>query len=471
MATPTNSPTRQLSEFARRLTWGDVDAAALAAARVAVLDSVGCMFGGSRTSLVADAARLMETLGGAPQATVVAQPMRASMPFAAFLNSLQANALDYDDAFERDGKGMGHPGSTVVPAALAVAEKVGATGGEFLLAVIAGYEVANRIIEAIQPTPARHAKVWGVAVHQAFGSAAAAARLLKLDEAAFQNALGLAGAASTVPAARKWNWRDRPLLTPKDIVAAPAEAGVRAALFAGIGWQGSRDILDGDSGFWIMAGSDRCDFSRLTDRLGERWTVRELSFKPYPACRWTHTAIEVTEGLMAEHGLSASDIAACEVGSFEDTVTNFDDRRPRTMIDAEFSLPWTVAVAMAGLPKGEAWYAPATLSDPAIHALVDKVRLHVDAEAQRLHYSDERKTMAVVSLTTTDGRRFERRLAVARGGVASPWPEGGIEAKFRAQVSPVLGEAGAARLQDTLLSLGEESEFSALPPLLAGDPE
>ena len=452
------------------MDWIDVPPVAMSAARTAVLDSIGCMFGGSRTAMVTDAVRLMTELGGAPQSTVAGQAIRTSAPFAAFLNSLQANALDYDDAFERDGKGMGHPGSTIVPAALAVAERVGASGRDFLLAVIAGYEVANRIIEAIQPTPARHARVWGVAVHQAFGSAAAAARLLKLDEDAFHNALGLAGALSTVPAARKWNWQDRPLLTPKDVVAPPAEAGVRAALFAQIGWQGSRDVLDGDSGFWIMAGSDRCDFSRLTDRLGERWTVCELSFKPYPACRWTHTAIEATEGLMADHGVAAGDILACEVGSFEDIVTNFDDRRPKTMVDAEFSLPWTIAVAMAGLPKGEAWYAHATLNDPTIHALVDRISLHVDEEAQHLHYSDERKTMALVRLTTRDGRTLERRVAVARGGVASPWPEGGIEAKFRAQVAPVLGEESALMLQDTLFALGDGVDFAAVPPLLAGGP-
>ena len=462
------SPTLQLVDFARNLTWADVPPAAQKAARTAVLDSIGCMLGGSRTEVARRTLGIIETLGGAPQAVISGTRKRTSAPLAAFMNGVHANVLDYDDAFERDGKGMGHPGATVIPAALAMAELTAAPAAELAAAVVAGYEVANRIIEAIQPTPQRHSQVWGVAVHQAFGSAVAAARLLRLDEAAFLNAFGLAGTHSTMPAARKWNWTTRPLSTPKDVVAAPAETGIRVALLASAGWQGSRDILDGEKGFWIMAGSDRCDHSRLVDRLGTRWTVQELSFKPYPACRWVHAALEATEGIMREGRLTAADIRSVEVGSFEDLVTNFADRRPTTLIDGEFSVPWTQAVMIAGLPKGPAWYAPAALADPALHGVADKVAMVVDAEAQARHFSDERKSMSVVRIEATDGRRFERRVAVAVGGVASPWPEGGIAAKFRSQAEPVIGASAAARLQAMVLALGDQPEAGELYQLLGG---
>ena len=468
MADATSLPTRQLAAFGRGLSWANVPDAARRATRIAILDSIGCMLGGSATELAAQTWQAVEAMGGQPKATVAGREARTSVPLAAFLNGTQANALDYDDAFERDGKGMGHPGATVVPAALAVAELAAAPEAAFASAVTAGYEVANRIIEAIQPTPARHAKVWGVAVHQAFGSGVAAARLLRLGETQFQDAFGLSGTLSTVPAARKWNWVERPLSTPKDVVAAPAETGVKAALLAAAGWHGSRDILDGETGFWIMAGSDRCDFSRLTDRLGTRWTVEELSFKPYPACRWVHAALEATEGLMREHGLSAQDIGAVEVGTFEDVVVNFADRRPSEMIDAEFSMPWTVAAIMKGLTKGAQWYARRTLSDPAMHELADKVTLTIDAEAQARHFSDERKSMSVVRIETGDGRHLEGRVAVAVGGVASPWPAGGVEAKFLSQASPIIGEAAAQELRDIVLTLGDGERLGRMFALMAG---
>lgn len=461
-----HSSTDTLVGFARDLRWSDVPETARAAARLAILDSLGCMLSGSATDFVRRTAGVFDTFGRAEQAGLVGSKSRTSAPSAAFLNGLAANILDYDDAFERDGKGMGHPGASVIPAALAAAEHSSATAADFATAVVAGYEVANRIIEAIQPTPARHAEVWGVAVHQGFGAAVAAGRLYGLGAREFANAFGLAGTHATVPAARKWNWRTRPLASPKDVVAFPAETGVRCALLAATGWQGSRDILDGAKGFWIMAGSDRCDEKRLTDRLGSRWTVSELSFKPYPACRWVHAALEAAEGLMRDERLAAGDIRAVEVGSFADLVESFSDRRPATLIDGEFSLPWTMAAILAGLPKGPAWYADATLADPAMHALADRVTMVVDDEAQRRHFSDERKTMSVVRMTTTSGKMLERRVTVARGGLASPWPEGGIAAKFREQAAPVVGSEAAARLEETILTLGEQTDLAAMCAML-----
>ncbi len=462
------SATRRLAEFARGLSWSDVPASARSAARLAILDSVGCMLGGSRTELARQAGTFVAGIGGNPQAVVSGRGIRTSVPLAAFLNSVHANALDYDDAFERDGKGMGHPGASVIPAALAAAQHAEATGPELATAIVAGYETANRIIEAIQPTPARHARVWGVAVHQAFGAAVAAARLMRLGEHAFHDAFGLAGTLSAVPAARKWNWTTRPLSSPKDVVAAQAEAGVRAACLAGAGWHGSRDILDGETGFWIMAGSDRCDPTRFTHALGTRWTVEELSFKPYPACRWVHAALEATEYLLQEGRLTRDDIDEIEVGSFEDVVENFADRRPNSMVDGEFSLPWTVAVTLAGVPKGPDWYSDATLNDKSIQAIADKVRMVVDLEAQARHFSEERKSMSVVRIRARDGRLLERRVAVALGGVASPWPKGGIEEKFHSLAVPAIGQDAALALSRTILRLGEDDRIDALYSLIGG---
>ncbi len=470
MSGASESVTRRLVEFARELGYADVPERARSAARLAMLDSVGCMLGGSRTELARQAGEYVRALGGSSQATASGRGWRTSMPLAAFLNGVHANALDYDDAFERDGKGMGHPGASVIPAALAAAEYKGATEQELLTAVIASYEAADRIIEAIQPTPECHARVWGVAVHQAFGAAVAAGRLLRLDELAFHDAFGLAGTMSAVPAARKWNWTSRPLSSPKDVVASQAENGVKAACLAVAGWHGSRDILDGETGFWIMAGSDRCDPAKFTERLGERWTVEELSFKPYPACRWVHAALEATEHLMREGQLRAADILDVEVGTFEDVVENFAERRPRTMVDAKFSLPWTMAVTIAGLPKGPQWYSEATLNDPSIQTIADNVRMVVDREAQDRHFSEERKSMSVVRITTHDGRRLERRVPVALRGVASPWPPGGIEAKFHSLADPVVGADRAHDLRRRILGLGEGTSVGPLFALIGGRP-
>ncbi|QRM33103.1 MmgE/PrpD family protein [Microvirga sp. VF16] len=459
-------PTARLTHFVHGLEWADVSPSAQAAVLNAVADNIACMVAGSRTELAAQTADVVRQWGGTPQCAVVGQSFRTSAPLASFINAVQANALDYDDAFERDGKGMGHPGSTIVPAALAAAQVAGSSGKEFLAAVVAGYEAADRVIEAIQPTPARHGQVWGVAVHQSFGAAVAAGKLLGLELTAFRNAFGLAGSLASVPAARKWNWTTRPLSSLKDVVAPAAETGVRAAILAAAGWQGSRDILDGEKGFWIMAGSDRCDFDLLTDRLGSRWTIEEVSLKPYPACRWLHAALEALEDAVADQSIRAEDILEIEVATFAEVVENFADRRPASMIDAEFSVPWGVAAIVAGLPKGPDWYSRQTLSDPRLHAIADKVTLRVDEEAQRRHFSDERKSMSAVRIRTATGWSVERRVPVACGGVSSPWPVGGLEKKFASCLEPTLGAKDAARLQHLLLGLADLKELSPVIDLI-----
>lgn len=458
--------TDELIGFADGLRFEAIPPEAIAAGKRAMLDSLGCTLGGSRTTLGEGARNVVETLGGAPQASIVGTRHRSSVTQAAFVNSIQANALDYDDGFEDDGKTMGHPGASIIPAAIAMAEWRGCSGRELLTAVIAGYEVCNRVIRAIQPTPERHAQVWGVAVHQTFGAASAAGKLAGLTGTRLMDAVGLAAATSTVPAARKWNWTTRPLFWLKDVVAWPAEAGVRAALLAEQGFVGSRDILDGDRGYWRMAGSDRCDFARLTDRLGQRWTVQDLYYKPYPACRWVHAALEAVELIAAEHPIEAARIAEIEIGSFADLVESFADYRPAALPDAEFSMPYTMAVHLAGVPRGPDWYSAETLRRPDILALADKVKLVVDEESQRRHFSEERKQMAVVTIRTTDGQAWSRRVAVARGGAGRPFTQTEIEEKYRSLAEPVLGTARAQALAAQIERIETLASASTLAPML-----
>ena len=460
------SQTDILTHFAYDISIEKVPLSALKATLKALLDNIGCTIGGANTSLAIASEKMVKELGGANQSTIIGRKYKTSMALAAYQNGIQANALDYDDAFENDGKGMGHPGSTIIPTAIAVGEKVCASGEEILSAILAGYEVTNRIIQAIQPTPKRHKQVWGVAVHQSFGSAIVASKLMKLSLEQLRNAFGLAATFSTLPAARKWNWRDRPLSSTKDMTALPAEAGVRAAILAENGWQGSRDILDGPSGFWIMAGSDRCNFENLTNQLGTRWTVEELSFKPYPACRWVHSALEATEIIIKQNKLKLSNIARVDVGTFEDVVTLFNDPRPKSMVDAEFSLQWPMAMVLLDIPKGPKWYSKSILRDPKAHAVADIIHSYKEKEAQRRHFSDERKTMSVVTIRTTDKHSFSHRVLVARGGTNHPWSLKEITNKFCQLVEPYLGRKKTHEVIDILLNFKDVKNLSQFCELL-----
>src|SRR5207247_5197930 len=204
-----------------------------------VLDHLGCALGGSRTPLARAAADVAVADRGSG-ATVIGTRRRAAPGPAAFANATAANALDYDDT-----GATGHPGATVIPAALALGEVRDRSGADVLAAVLAGYEVWSRIAGAIQPSWERRVRVYGNGVTQTFGAAVAGARLLGLDTEATLCALGLAGAFAPLPHDGKIGWEEGRISWVKDNVAWPAEGGVRAALLAERGFRATREVLDG----------------------------------------------------------------------------------------------------------------------------------------------------------------------------------------------------------------------------------
>src|SRR5262249_41777805 len=138
---------------------------------------------------------------------------------AAFGNAAAMNALDFDDGFEIDGRGMGHPGATIVAAAISAPYAGDVDGATFLAAVIAAYEIHNRLIHAMQPSIERFREVYGVCQHQAIGAAIAFGKQAGLGAEALENAIGLAATLTSVPSLHKYNWNRRPIISLKDFNA------------------------------------------------------------------------------------------------------------------------------------------------------------------------------------------------------------------------------------------------------------
>jgi 2-methylcitrate dehydratase PrpD len=270
--------TASLARFTSGLSLGDVPPPVVRAVKRLVLDHLGCALGGSRTPL-AQAATEVAVADGGSAATVIDTPRRAAPGPAAFANAMAANALDYDDT-----GATGHPGATLIPAALALAEAEGRSGAELLAAVVAGYEVWAHILAGVQPSWERRVQVYGSGVIQTFGAAAACARLLGLGPEETLWTFGLAGAFAPLPHEAKFGWDEDQLSWVKDNVAWPAEGGVRAARLAARRFRATRTILDGDRGLWRMLGSDRCDLDRMARGLGTEWELLGISLKPYPCC-------------------------------------------------------------------------------------------------------------------------------------------------------------------------------------------
>lgn len=440
--------TSVLAEYAQRMTFEDLPHEVVRKAKQVILDSLGCALAGSQTKLVNIIDNLIKQEGGHPICTLIGRREESSPAWCAFRNAAAANAFDFED-----DNYYGHPSSTIVPTALAVAEEVEASGRAMIVSVVAAYDVVSRIGKAIQPSAERSAKVWGVGTHQVFGAAVAAAKLMELQGDDLLHALGLAGVSAPLPSGWIWNFDDRPLSWHKDSVHWPAWAGLTAARLAREGFIGPRSVLDGPHGFWIMSSSDRFYPEALTEGLGSDFKILASAFKPYPACRWSHSALDAVAIVMKNHPIDVSDISSVEIETsnlLEDY--RFMDYSPANLVDAGFSLPYPVAMVLLGIPPGPDWYSSDLMADPEVMHLVSLVNLHATDEMNRLH-NEENLDPARAIITTDSGKSYSAMVPVARGAPSNPLNEYELEDKFRRNCRNVLPTGRIERLIDNIDNL------------------
>ncbi|WP_371398158.1 MmgE/PrpD family protein [Fretibacter rubidus] len=288
----------------------------------------------------------------------------ASVQMAAFHNGALGNILEMDDV---DKRAVLHAAPTVIPAALAMAEHVGASANDFLDAIVHGYDVTIRIGRAVG---ACHYAFWhNTATCGPFGAAAAASHLL--DESNLVSALGLAG----TQAAGLWQTRHEADSMAKQIHAAhAAQVGVQSAILSAQGFQGPRMILEGEQGFFkaMCPGADPRDvLADYSHHDESTWLIHQTSIKPYPACRHAHAAIDAAL-LARKAGINADDGIIVE--TYTDALKFCDRPNPQTTIEAKFSLQHSVAVTLL---KGEPSlddFNPKNTNE-AVKALRDKIEV------------------------------------------------------------------------------------------------
>lgn len=441
--------TRSICEYITHSSYDDLSDEVVNKAKMAILDSLGCAIGGSTLEPAGIFLDFFTELEGKPEATLIPKGPKVPAINATYANAQLANLMDFDDTLR------GHPGACLVPPALAVAERIGASGRELINAVTLAYEVQTRIAEAITASPQRDKQVRGVATHEIFAAATAASALLHLDTDTTTVALSSAGRNAPVPSI--WKMTDE---TPKSWLKFnfgwAAMGGVMAALLAERGLIDSHAILDGDRGFWVMAGSDQCKFAEMTRRLGQEYRIMELEFKPYPSCRFTHCTVEAIKQILAEHDISAGSIEKVHVKSIS-MLGEFTDPVPTNCVDAQFSLPYVAAMALLGrLPESE-WLSEASLNDPEALGIARKVVLEVDPEAERIFYEKNWTQMPTTVTVLAKGKEFKASYSTPRN-----LNDAEIEEKFRRLSAPVLGSSVTEELIKAVKQLQDLTQVASL---------
>ncbi|UUX51044.1 MmgE/PrpD family protein [Nisaea acidiphila] len=368
---------------------------------------------------------------------------------AALINGTASHTVEFDDIF-RDG--LFHPGVVVIPAALALAEDTGAPGELFLRAVIAGYEVSNRIAAAVNPA---HYDYWHTtATIGFFGGTAASAVILGLNPPQAAHALASAG---TMAAGLQQAFRAEAMSKPIHAGRA-AEGGVLAARMAEAGVTGVLDILEGAAGFGAAMSRD-VDWQKAVAGLGEDWTIERTTQKNHAACGHVHAAVDAARQIVTENGLAAEDIAGIEVGSYGKSLEICGNADPKTAFEAKFSLPYCVGAVIATGAVRIAAFSPEALGDERIRTLASKVAHKVDPECDAAFPG---RRSARVTIETADGRRFSHYAPTRKGDPDAPLSDAELDEKFVELVSDQLG-AGTAALGDKLWKIDRLASLAELP--------
>jgi len=378
-------------------------------------------------------------------ASVIGTTMRADAATAALLNGAATHAIDFDDS-NKAGGGH-HPAAPVIPVAYAVAQSRHATGREFLAAVVAGYEFAYAIGEALGGEIFR--KGWHPTLALGvFGSLAAAGSLLRLDETEFGNAFGIAASQSGGLQAN-FGTMTKPLHA-----GLAAQAGITAARLARRGVTANPAALETMAGLAELMGDGSIHWD-LLDAARHEWVIRRNIFKYHASCLGTHAPIEAALAA-AGAGVPVGDIdrVVVLVNPLSTRICRFD--YPSTGLEAKFCIRATTAMALLGDRLGD----PGTFSDERIRRqdfveMMAKISLVADEAMPRQN--------AVVEIDMRDGRRL-------RGHHDSSIPATDIDAqesrlrhKFLTNTEPVLG-GDARRFADRLLSVVAAADVADLTP-------
>ena len=412
-----------------------------------MLDAAGIALASARFDFGQRTLTAMRGLGGAGEAPVIGMPARLSPRDAAVVNGVLIHGLDYDDTHLG---GVVHPTASVLPAVMAAAQITGARGDEVVTAFVIGVEVAARL-GAVARGGFHQVGFHPTGLVGIFGCTAAAGRLMELTEAQLAQAQGIAlsMASGSLEFLADGAWTKR--LHP----GWAAQAGLTAAALAREGFRGATAPYEGRFGLYnaYLGGErGRADLGLATDGLGQRWELLATAIKPYPACHFTHGAIDAAL-VLAEGGVEPDDIASVEVlvpGEVAKTVCEPLEakRRPQNSYDAQFSIPYLVASSLIrrrfGLPELEA----AALADRGVQALSDRVGWRADPDSPfPAAYSGE------VIVTLRDGSTRRHREQVNRGAADRPLGDDEIVAKFRDNAATAVGPRMAARVEAALLAL------------------
>ena len=407
----------------------DIPADVMHLGKRSVIDALGLALAGAASQTGAITRRYLAALGigSSSGSTVIGSDLRLPARFAAFANGVSIHADDYDDtqlaiAKDRVYGLLTHPTAPALPPVLALAERDRRSGRDLLTAYQVGVEVECKIAEAIFPRHYQHG-FHSTATCGAIGAAAAAAKLLSLDRDATRRALSL-GATQAGGLRENFGTMTKPFHAGR-----AAESGVVAAELAALGFTASPNGLEGERGFFRAAGGGY-SVEMIDGKLGNPWTFAfpGVSIKPHPSGSLTHPGMAVMLDLIRRHDLRPGRVKGVSVGTNHNMPNALIHHRPRTELQAKFSMEFCMAILLLERKAGLEQFTDEVVNRPDVQALVQKVDFGVHPDAEAAGFD---KMTTIIAVELDDGTVVKGSADFGKGSPLNPMSDAELSDKFR----------------------------------------
>ena len=418
-----------------------------------ILDTLGAIVCGSNLKPGRLAREVAMQQGGTKEAQIAGSRIITTAIHAAFAMAMMAHSDETDDSHERGGI---HPGCAIVPAAMAVAEREGADGLRFLRGVVAGYDIACRITQALGVQNVRNRGLSLHGIGSNFGAAAAAASVMGLTDALVRYVWDYAGQQES----GKYYWvRDTDHVEKAFVFAGMgARNGVTSAILVQSGFTGVADVFSGENNYF-KSFSPGAQPRLLVEELGRRYEIQFADIKKFSVGSPIQAPLDALLILRQRHDLKAKDVQTMTVHVPDDRVTMVRDRH---MPDVD--LKYILAVALLdGDVTFKSSHSYERMKDPAVSAISERITLVGDPELRTAKI----KRGGIVEITTRDGAKLREHVEHVRGRPANPMSDREIEVKCSDLMVPVLGEDRTRILMDRIWNIEKVTNMRDLRPLLS----
>lgn len=450
------------AEYCVNFAYDDLPESVVERAKHLTLDTLGIAVGSVRAeSTAAFLNGTRDRNADRDGATVLGTGERMRPEYAALVNGALAHSLDYDDTHREASL---HPGAPVVPAALAAAEEVDASGQELLTAIVAGYEITCRLGMAVNPASHYDRGFHMTGTCGLFGATAAAGMLYGFDDAEFASAFGLNGsqAAGSLQFLENGGWNKR---------AHPGLASHSALLstsFAEHGFVAAGEPIEGVRGF-LQGYSDDPHPEKATDTLGESYELLNVGVKPYPCCRYMHAPLDVLFELVEEEDIDHEDVEAVTVNIASPgikLVGNPTNTYPQSFVDCQFSMPFGVALALVNRDGGVETFFDAIEGGEVSDDVKRIIDLTTVTEAEWIEDAYPDQWPAAVTVTT-ESETYTGRTEYAKGEPENPLSWAELDEKYEELTVPIMGEEHASDARAAISDLESIHVTDLIEPFVA----